>query len=203
MASNENTPLGNLLGIVGFITGCTIGWNATENAIAAIVVGIILAAMGAFLGNLAWRILIIAISIAIAVFSSLVQREVATAVVTGFKEGFEQGKAAETYQPAQTSTYNYVTCVNNATTHPVHYQYRWGETADWSQIELKPGWGQWHAHDANIHFYIQFDHSYAADYQRKDYRLETYATLSAPACDNAKKYDFYTTGTEIDMRSTN
>ena len=82
MADKENTPLGNLLGFVGFFAGLAAGWQASdENVIAALIVGVVVAGIGAFLGNLAWRILVVLVAIAVAVVSFNLRQAAVEAVV--------------------------------------------------------------------------------------------------------------------------
>lgn len=78
--AKQPPTLGGLLGFVGFITGCVIGWNASQNALAALICGIIIAFLGAAIGNIVQRILIIAISLTLMIGMSYCRSEVIKAI---------------------------------------------------------------------------------------------------------------------------
>jgi uncharacterized membrane protein len=82
MADKQDTPLGNVFGVVGFIAGFSIGWqNSDKNFMAALIVGFIVAVLGTFIGNLITRAVIVAAAVAVAIFSGFVQRAVIREVV--------------------------------------------------------------------------------------------------------------------------
>lgn len=91
MANKENTPLGSLLGFIGFFAGLAAGWQVSdENVIAALIAGVVVAGIGAFLGNIAWRILIVLVTIAVAVVSFNLRQAVVEVVAEAVKSPSKQ-----------------------------------------------------------------------------------------------------------------
>lgn len=78
--TNQQTPLGNFFGFVGFVTGCVIGWNSTQNFWAAIICGLIVGGLGVAVGNFVQKLLIITVSILLTIGTSYCRQEVFRAV---------------------------------------------------------------------------------------------------------------------------
>jgi hypothetical protein len=74
--TNEPTPLGKLFGVVGLVTGFMVGWNSSQNFMAALICGLIVGGLGVAAGNLVHKILIITISILLTIGTSYCRHEV-------------------------------------------------------------------------------------------------------------------------------
>lgn len=104
--SQENTPLGNLLGAAGFFSGLYLGWKFSEgNGWATVITGIVLGAIGAAVGNLAFRLLVVAASILVSFFMWNVQRAVVKGVWNGITESSQPAVVTESMPTNSVPTY--------------------------------------------------------------------------------------------------
>ncbi len=102
--NSNQTSLGNLFGVVGFITGCAIGWNGTQNFWAAVICGLIVAGLGVAVGNLVQKVLIIAVSILLTIGTSYCRHQVLTVIRNGPSQGQTTGQATAAGRSVTTPT---------------------------------------------------------------------------------------------------
>jgi|GEM_PF-4157100 len=95
----QNTGLGNLLGVVGVVTGFVVGWNATEDFWAAVIAAVIGYFVGVSIGNTLHKVIAVIVSILLIVLSTYIRQELIGAAV----RGVVSQQQSRTYRPAPES----------------------------------------------------------------------------------------------------
>lgn len=215
-SNDDHTPLGKLLGGIGFVTGFIIGWNGSKGEfLPALLVGLFVAGLGAFIGNVLWRLLIIALSIAMSVASCGVRQVVVNEVRAQVQRNAASGYTpSPSYTPALsppsipdaeplpvTPTEPRLTAVcignpgdPNAAT--VAFIINWGGRE--GRYTLNPGQSQtfWAGAGA-APFALRFDDSLAEGSTDHTVLLPGAEVGSVPSCSDAERYDFVYDATRV------
>ncbi len=105
-----------------------------------------------------------------------------------------------------TSVYLYgMVCLKNLTGVPIHYFFRWGDSAQWEARDIEAGGSHWHSwkydpgSTVSPDLHVKFDVTLNGG-DMKDFVLARYAA-TARQCGLGKTYDFVSVGDKMDLKA--
>lgn len=116
-----------------------------------------------------------------------------------FKEAYNTGCLTKVIEEAQVKAastvvsdgrhYQFqVACLSNSTDSDIKYQWRWGDSADWTSASLEPRYSAWHSSSSNETFYIKLNRD-ASGRDPTGYWVKT-KRAGEKSCESGRKYNF-------------